>query len=125
MDIYVTHSRSFDYKNGLYLPIRASRLNQEHNIILPHEESDEPFNSKPIITGGSLGLLIAEVSVKSTAQGVELGWADISKVPIALFYRPNSNPSDALKKVSDLFISYSNDRELIDGIERVIKQIRN
>ncbi len=123
MEIYVTHSRSFDYKNCLYLPIRQSRLNQEHKIILPHEESDEPFNSKPVIVRGSLGLLVAEVSVKSTAQGVELGWADVSKVPIALFYKPGSNPSDALRKVTDLFIPYSDGRELIAGMERVIGQI--
>ncbi|MFA5857211.1 MAG: hypothetical protein WC867_07650 [Candidatus Pacearchaeota archaeon] len=123
MEIYVTHSRSFDYKNHLYFPIRRSHINQEHKIILPHEESDEPFNSKSIITGGSLSLLVAEVSFKSTAQGVELGWADISKVPIALFYRPDSNPSNALRKVSSLFVPYSNDRELIEGMESVIRQI--
>lgn len=123
MKIYVTHSRSWDYKNGLYLPIRDSSLNKSHEFILPHELSDEPFNSRSLILERKLGLVIAEVSIKSTPQGIELGWANSVETPIAFFYQPNSPPSNALGKVSDFFWQYSNNSELITGIERAIARL--
>lgn len=125
MQIYLTHSRKLDYKPSLYLPIRKSQLNNKHQFILPHEESDDPFDSKSIITKGTLDLLIAEISIQSTSQGIELGWADISGVPIAFLYKPNSYLSSSLRKVSNLFIPYSNDLELIEGLNKIIKQIKS
>jgi hypothetical protein len=122
MKIYVTHSRSWDYKTGLYLPIRTSSLNNTQEFILPHEFSDEPFDSRPLILGKNLGLVVAEVSIKSTPQGIELGWANSVETPIAFFYQPNSPPSNALGKVSDFFHQYSNHAELISGIEKAIKR---
>jgi hypothetical protein len=121
MDIYVTHSRSFDYKNGLYLPIRRSQLNEQHKFILPHEFSEEPYDSRSLILGNSLGLVVAEVSVKSTAQGCEIGWADAKEISVAFFYKPGSNPSNALKKVSDFFVEYDDEPSLLVGLERAIK----
>ena len=120
MEIYVTHSRSFDFKNELYLPIKNSSLNREHKFIFPHEVSDEPFDSKPLIMSGRLGLLIAETSYKSTGQGVEIGWADSVNIPIALLYKSGLQPSNSLSRVSNLWIGYSSDSELIKGIERII-----
>lgn len=107
MKIYVTHSRKYDYKNGLYLPIRQSPLNAEHNFILPHEFSDEPFPSKDLILSGNLDFLLAEVSIQSTAQGIELGWADSKNVPITFLYQRGTKPSNALGKVSNNFIEYA------------------
>jgi hypothetical protein len=125
MKIYVTHSKGFDYKTELYVPIRKSSLNKIHEFIFPHEESDISFNSRPLILGGSLSLLIAEVSIKSTSQGVELGWANASNIPIVLFYKPNSNPSDTLKKLSKISICYSCNNELINGIQKAINELGN
>ena len=122
MKVYVTHSRSFDYKTKLYVPIRQSLLNKRHDFILPHEFSEEPFDSRPLILGKSLGLVIAEVSIKSTPQGIELGWANSVDTPIAFFYEPNANPSNALRKVSDFFVEYSEDTELLSGIEKAIRK---
>lgn len=123
MKIYVTHSRSFDFKNKLYVPIRKSRLNSLHEFILPHEESDEPYDSKTLIMCDSLDLLLAEVSYKSTAQGVELGWADSRNTPIALLYDKDLRPSNSLRRVSNLWVPYSNEIELVEGIERAILSI--
>jgi len=45
-NIYVSHQRSFNFKKELYEPIRQSSLNDKYNFVLPHEISDEVFNSK-------------------------------------------------------------------------------
>lgn len=125
MKIYVTHSRSWNYKNGLYLPIRQSPLNSQHEFILPHEFSDKPFPSRELILNGGLNLILAEVSIPSTAQGIEIGWADSKEIPIAFLYQSGTKPSNALGKVSETFVEYINSIQLIDGIERAIKEIKH
>ena len=122
MKIYVAHSRSFDFKKDLYEPIRQSYLNDEHTFVLPHETSDEPFNSKDYLKNEA-NLLIAEVSEPATGLGIELGWADTYEVPIVCIYRKGSKVSGSLKVVSKNFVEYSNSKELISGIERIINQM--
>ncbi len=121
MKIYVTHSRKWDYQNGLYAPIRQSHLNAQHEFILPHEFSNEPFPSQELILNGGLDLLLAEVSIPSTPQGIELGWANSKGVPIAFLYQPEAQPSNALGKVSDFFAIYCDNIQLINGINTAIK----
>jgi hypothetical protein len=121
MKIYVTHSRKYDYKNGLYLPIRQSHLNAQHEFILPHEFTDEPFPSRELILNGNLGMILAEVSTPSTPQGIELGWANSKEVPIAFLHQPGAQPSNALGKVSDFFAIYCDNIQLINGISTAIK----
>ena len=45
MKIYVSHASGWDFRSGLYLPLRNSVLNREHTIILPHEHEGPPVNS--------------------------------------------------------------------------------
>ncbi len=120
MKIYIAHSRSFDFKKELYEPIRQSSLNDEHTFVLPHETSDEPFNSKDYLKNEA-DSLIAEVSELATGLGIELGWADIYDVPIVCIYRKGSKVSGSLKVVAKNFVEYSNSKELISGIEKIIK----
>ena len=74
MKIYVAHSKKLDYKKELYEPLRNSSLNNEHEIILPHEKSDKPFSSKEFFK--TCDVIIAEVSYSGTGLGIELGWAN-------------------------------------------------
>ncbi len=122
MKIYVAHSRSFDFKKELYEPIRQSSLNDEHTFVLPHETSDEPFNSKEYLKNDA-DLLIAEVSEPATGLGIELGWADTYEVPIVCIYRKGSKVSGSLKVVSKNFVEYSNSKELISEIQRILNQM--
>jgi len=122
MKIYIAHSRSFDFKKELYEPIRQSSLNNKHTFVLPHETSDEPFNSKDYFKNEA-DLMIAEVSESAIGLGIELGWADIYEVPIICIYRSGSKVSSSLKVVSKNFVEYSNSKELISEIERVINQM--
>lgn len=122
MKIYVAHSRGFDYKKDLYEPIRHCDLNNAHVFVLPHESSDEPFNSKDYLQNEA-DLLIAEVSEPATGLGIELGWADAYGVPIVCVYRKGSKISGSLQAVSKNFIEYGDSEELISGIEQVIDQV--
>jgi hypothetical protein len=91
MDIYIGHSSSIDFKEQLYEPLRNSGLDDEHNIVLPHEDSDEPFNSKKLLKN-KCDVFVAEVSEASTGLGIELGWADLYEVPVYVFTVKALNP---------------------------------
>jgi len=113
--LYVTHSKNFDFKNQLYYPIRNSSLNTKFRIALPHEFSDSPFSSKKFIS--SCYKILAEVSFPSTGQGIELGWADAYSIPIICFYRTGSKPAGSLKTIADIFLEYSSPEEMINLLE--------
>ncbi len=119
MKIYVAHSGGIDFKKELYEPIRQSSLNNQHTFVLPHETSDEPFNSKDYLKNEA-DFIIAEISKPHTGLGIELGWADNYEVPIIYIYRKGSKVSGSLKVVSKNFVEYSNSKELISGIKKLI-----
>lgn len=122
MNIYVAHSRTFDFQKELYQPIRTSSLYTVHTFTLPHETSGKPFNSKEYLRN-QCDVLIAEVSHPSTGIGIELGWADGYGVPIVCVYMKGSTISDSLKTISTRFVEYADGTELVSGIEAAINQI--
>lgn len=115
----MAHSREFDFNKELYQPLRNSILNKEHEIVLPHEESDKPFNSKEFLRD-SCDLMIAEVSYPSTGLGIELGWANLYNVTILCVYKKGPKPSESLKVLTSNFLEYSDSKELISGIKDFI-----
>jgi len=114
MKIYVTHSSGFDYQNELYQPLRKSELNKLHEITLPHEHTTDQFNSKDYMK--ECNLILAEVSYPSTGQGIELGWANLYKVPIVCLYKEGTKPSGSLKVISNSFIEYENNQDMIQKL---------
>ncbi len=118
MKIYVSHSSSYDYQNELYQPLRTSELNRLHEIILPHENSIDQFNSKDYMKECSL--ILAEVSYPSTGQGIELGGANLYEAPIMCLYKKGTTPSASLKVVSDTFIEYENSEDMIHKLSEYL-----
>lgn len=114
MKIYVTHASTFDYQTELYKPLRDSNLHIEHQLILPHENSNELFSTKDFISQQEL--IIAEVSYPSTGQGIELGWADIYKIPIVCIYKSGSQPSSGLKMITEFFIEYGSRTDMVQKL---------
>lgn len=114
MKIYVTHSSGYDYQNELYQPLRKSELNHLHEIILPHENSTDQFNSKKYMK--DCNLILAEVSYPSTGQGIELGWANLYEVPIVCLYKKGVKPSASLKIISNTLIEYENSGDMIQKL---------
>jgi hypothetical protein len=110
MKIYVAHSSGFDYQNQLYQPLRQSELNNEHELTLPHETSGVPSCSREFIA--TQDLVVAEVSYPSTGLGIELGWADSTKVPIVCFYQHGHTFSDSIRTVANDFIEYEDAPDL-------------
>ena len=113
MRIYVTHSTGYDFKGELYEPIMASQLYKQHEIIFPHLTS-EFINSKEVIAKSDL--ILAEVSLPSTGQGIELGWASYQDKTIICFYKSGAKYSSSLKVVSDLFFEYNSNDEMISKL---------
>jgi hypothetical protein len=122
MRIYVAHSRDLDFKKELYKPLRESRLDDIHEIILPHEDTGKLYSSEQFF-GSSCDLVIAEVSYKSTSMGIELGWAHMHHLPIICIYKTGSKPSNGLRAVTNYFVEYSNPQEMISKLEQVINSL--
>lgn len=119
-NVYIGHSNDIDFKNELYLPIRMSSLNNRYNFVFPHDESKEPFNSKEFFQ--ICDLFIAEVTGKSTGLGIELGWASLMGVPIICFHKKEISPSNSLKVITNEFIEYENERDLIDKMSEILNR---
>lgn len=121
MNIYIGHSKSFDYRNELYVPLRNSRLNREHNIILPHEFSEKPFSSKEFFQN-ECDLMIAEVSYKATGLGlgIEMGWADAFQVPIIAIHLKGISPSSSVRSVTNRFVAYDSPDDMVRRLEEEI-----
>ena len=117
MKIYISHASKFDYINKLYNPIKESEFFKEHEFIFPHD-GDKVINTKEIISKSDL--LIAETSIQTTGQGIELGWADFSHVPIICIYEKGAEISSSLKFITKDLIEYENIEDMINKIEMKI-----
>ena len=111
MNIYVSHSRTFDFRHQLYEPLLESPLAVDHHLILPHQHSDSPYPLEKNIK--NIDLVVAEVSFVSTGQGIELGLAHAAGKPIICFYKNGSSPSQSLSLVTHQNYSYFRVEELI------------
>ena len=119
MKIYISHSSKYDYKNKLYNPIKNSNLVESNEIFLPHEDPNQIINTKEIISNSDL--VIAEVSVPTIGQGIELGWADYAKTPILCIYEKGAEISSSLKFITNNFIEYEDSDDLVSKISEFIK----
>ncbi len=122
MKIYVGHPTDIDFREELYEPLRKSKLGEEHELVFPHEDSDEVFDSKSFLRD-ECHLFVAEVSAPSTGLGIELGWADEFGVPIVCVHKEGSEPSSSLKAVTSEFRDYSDVGDLIESVRRGIKDV--
>lgn len=124
MQIYIAHSREFDFQNELYTPIQQSHLSDLHEIILPHKNSTEPYDSKSFFQH-NCDLLIAEVSFPSIGLGIELGWANIYSVPILSIYRSGIEISNSVKGISQELIEYTDADDLINQIDQFLVDFKS
>ena len=120
MKILVTHSSDFDFQNKLYKPLRSSALNNKYELRLPQEGGREKL-TKDIIK--ECIAVIAECSLPSTGQGIELGWANAYNIPIICIYEKGGKISNALRYVSDTFIEYGDEAEMIEKLKEHLDKI--
>lgn len=122
MKLYISHSKNYDYRKDLYKVLRSSTINTDHQIILPYE-TDEFQNTKDIVK--SADAVIAEVSFPSIGEGIELGWASDMNVPIICIYREGKRVANSLKVISNIFIQYTDNKDMIEKIITALTAIRN
>ena len=122
MTIYISHATNFDFKNELYLPIRKASINNQYTFILPHETNNMPYETKALFASKKCNLIIAECSHPSTGQGIELGYADMLKIPVVCLYKYDAKISGSLKIITDIFLTYNTAGDMIETIERYLKK---
>jgi hypothetical protein len=122
MKIYISHSRSFDFKKELYEPIRGSGLDEKFEFIYPHEHSDIPYPTRELFQNKGCNLIIAEVSYPATGQGIELGWASMLDIPIVCIYKDGAKISGSLNAVTSKFLMYTSPENMIEDITGVLKK---
>ena len=118
MKIYISHSSSHDYINKIYNPIKKSDLSKTNTFFFPHENKSE--NTKDIIS--SYDLVIAEVSLPSTGQGIEIGWASYSNTPILCIYKKGAEISSSLKFITNHFIEYKDAKDMLEKIKEFLNK---
>lgn len=120
MKIYVGHSSDLDFRDELYRPLKKSSLYQDHEVVLPHEDPDQIFDSRGFLSE-RCDLFIAEVSDPSTGLGIELGWADTYDVSVVAIHRKGSEISSSLKEVCDEIKAYEKPGEIPETVLEEIK----
>jgi nucleoside 2-deoxyribosyltransferase len=117
--VYIAHSRSFDYKNELYKPIREDSDLCAYSIHLPHEL--ENSNTNPRSFYKNMDVVIAECSYPSTGMGMELGWAYDDGKPIYCIHKKGSKVTESLKSVTTEFHEYEGKEDMVQLIKTILQ----
>lgn len=115
MNVYISHSSAYDYENEVYKPIKESDLAATHTFFLPHEPQNIDTDAKTELQ--HTDVLVAEASLPSTGQGIELAQADAAGVPILCFYKTGFKPSGSLRFVTDTVIEYKDTDDFLAKLE--------
>ena len=117
MRIYIAHSREFDFKNELYVPIRNDEELKELEFILPHEISDVSSNTRDFYK--DIDLLIAECSYPSIGLGIELGWAFDDNTPVYCIHKKGTKVSGSIYAITQNIFEYKDIDEMLEIIEKI------
>lgn len=115
MNIYISHSSGYDYENEIYEPIKASKLARVHQFFLPHELQNLDTDAKTELK--QTDVLVAEASLPSTGQGIELAQAEAAGVPVICFYKTGFKPSGSLRFVTSTIIEYRDINDMLAKLE--------
>lgn len=120
MKIYISHVRRGNYQEELYQPLLASELAQKHTFIFPHAVSQKPFNTKELFQNKGCDMVLAEISYPATGQGIELGWADMSGIPIVCMYKKGMDVSGSALMIAKEKVEYENTQDLIEKLTHYV-----
>lgn len=122
MKIYVAHSTHFDFKGKLYEPLRASGLNETHEILLPHEQEEIGEITRDMIKEADV--LVAEVSTPSLGAGIEIGWADAFGVPVIAMSEKGAQVSWSIDNaVTDRF-EYDGTADMLTQLTTALSKLK-
>jgi len=121
MNIYISHSSGYDYENDLYEPIKKSELSVTNHFFLPHEPENIDVDAVDELK--HTDMLVAESSLPSTGQGIELAQAKAAGVPIVCFYKTGFKPSSSLRFVTDKIVEYDGIHDLLTKIQVELERV--
>jgi hypothetical protein len=122
MKIYFSHARASDFKKELYEPLKKSVLAKEHELVFPHEKSEELFDTKKNLK--NCGLVIAECSYPKLGVGIEIGWADIYNIPVIACYKKGAKESNSVNAIAKTIVRYGNEKELMEKIADAVRKTK-
>ena len=120
MRIYIGHSKKIDYINELYKPLKNDPFFKNHELILPHDESDSSITPREFYQ--TIDIFIAECSEKATGLGIELGWAYDDNKKIYCIYKKGKKLSGSLRAITDNFYEYNNTDEMVNIVKSIVDQ---
>lgn len=120
MKIYISHSSQYDYRNKIYNPLKESDLAKFNKFFLPHDDENKIVNTKDIIS--NCDLFIAEISLSTMGQGIEIGWADYANIPILCICEKGTKISSSIKFITDKIIEYENTEDMVIKIADSIRE---
>ena len=124
MKIYVSHSRLFDFKQELYVPLSAA-FSDSYQLILPHAHSELPYPSRELFTSRACDIVLAEVSYPSIGLGIELGWASAMGIPIYAIHASTAKVSGSISVVTQQIISYRDSDDLVNACKNLFDGLKN
>ena len=118
MRIYIGHSKKIDYINELYEPLKKETFFNEHELLLPHDQSEFSSNTREFYK--TIDIFIAECSDAATGLGIELGWAYDDNKKIYCIYKKGKKISGSLKSVTNNFYEYNDLSEMVNIVKSII-----
>lgn len=119
--VYVIHSTHFDYKTELYQKLRKSSLNKKVNFILPHEFSDNQYDSETLMrTQKDLEILI-DLSRVSEGSTFEHALAKGIEIPITGIAKKGSNIKKYRELACNHFFLYDEIEDIFPYLARAFK----
>ncbi len=124
MKIYISHSSKFNYQEELYVPLGQVFVNTNHTLIYPHFETTNPFPSKQLFISKQCDAILAEISIPSTGQGIELGWADMCDIPLIYLIKKDVKISGSLKLLSSDMMVYDELSSMKENLLTIIDRVK-
>ncbi|MCD8494736.1 MAG: nucleoside 2-deoxyribosyltransferase [Candidatus Pacebacteria bacterium] len=117
MKIVITHATTFPFEQELYAPLMAADFFSEHEFLLPQRTGLAQQITEDMIR--TADVVICEVSLPSTGQGIEIGWATAHKTPCVCIHKKDAHISGALQYVCDVIIPYRDTQDMVEQVRRV------
>ena len=86
-------------------------------ITLPHASEEDVQLTKDAIEASDL--VLVEVSIASTGSGIELGWANAAGKPIIAFNQGGTEPSPAIKFITQEIHTYVTEEHIVDVLKKL------
>ena len=112
-NVFVAHSKTFNYRDELYNPLKNSLLSKRMNFIFPYDENAN--YSENILP--EYKYMIVEVSAPSIRLGMEIERARSNGIEIICIFKRGYNPELCLKEISKTLIQYDDTDDMLNKLD--------